>query len=48
MENNLNLRILFYGKSALNDILKINKISDIKLCEDNKCAINQYIGTDKK
>ena len=30
MENNLNLRIFFYGKNALDDILKINKILDIK------------------
>ena len=48
MENNLNLRIFFYGKNALDDILKINKILDIKLYEDNKCGIDQYIGTDKK
>ena len=48
MKNNLNLRIFFYGKNALDDILKINKILDIKLCEDNKCGIDQYIGTDKK
>lgn len=42
-----NLRIIFYGTKALDDILNINKTLDIKLSNDDKYKIRPYIGVDK-
>ena len=47
MKMNLKLRLFFYGKNALNDILNINKSLKLELIDDMKYKILLYFGIDK-